>query len=215
MSIRSVTSMRMPQLGGMSQHWRSSTLTLQLRPARSPNSCSSWPLASQTRTRSQLSLNLRKLFGSSAGGPPPRGAPGPCRRSWCPTGTAARAAAPPASRFPPAPARRSPRARGRWARAWRRHHYRPRAATGSSALRRIATRRARPRGAGAGSCRPWCWSEAPRAGTPWLARFAGLSSSRVFIGSEKVWDCLNAPAWNRASASAPPRAWSASSRSCG
>ena len=34
MSIRSVTSMRMPQLGGMSQHWRISTLTLQLRPAR-------------------------------------------------------------------------------------------------------------------------------------------------------------------------------------
>ena len=62
MSMRSVTSMRMPQLGGMSQHWRISTLTLQLRPARSPNSCSSWPLASQTRTRSQLSLNFRKQF---------------------------------------------------------------------------------------------------------------------------------------------------------
>ena len=33
------------------------------------------------------------------------------------------------------------------------------------------------RAAGARSCRPWCWSEALPAGSPWLARLAALSSS--------------------------------------
>ncbi|CAE7216787.1 unnamed protein product [Symbiodinium natans] len=61
LSWRSVT-IKIPQLGGMSQHWRSSTLSLQLRPARSPGSGSGWPLVSQMRTRSQFSLNLTKLL---------------------------------------------------------------------------------------------------------------------------------------------------------